>query len=243
MESLIESIWFQRIASSLERWFSIDLGSLIDVIQKFAEIILKKAAQVGASFLTQIPSLTLALVIVLASLFFVLMDGRRLVDFFRRNSFFNHSQTVAIQTHFVGLCRSVILASVLSGLAQALILLGFLLSLSIPKAFTWAMLVFLTSFIPLVGSAPISVGLMLFAFLRGQTTSGIVLAIAVVVVAASDNIIRPAVLKGGGDMHPLLGFLSALGGIQMMGFWGIFLGPVIVGTFLTTLDLVLSEKT
>jgi len=239
IQILLESSWFQWIAQRLEQWFQVDLGSLIDGLQGTFQSVLLKVATLGGDFLRQIPSLTLTLLIVLVGLFYFLLDGGRLVKFLKTHWGFDSDQGEVVGAHFVGLCRSVILASVLSGLIQAIILMGFGLVLGIPKTFTWVMLVFLTSFIPLIGSAPITIGLSVYTFIFVSSGQGIVMAIAALVIAVADNFVRPAVLKGGGDLHPLVGFLAALGGLQVMGFWGIFLGPVIAGTFLTALTLIL----
>jgi hypothetical protein len=46
-------------------------------------------------------------------------------------------------------------------------------------------------------------------------------------VGTLDNVIRTYVLQSNVTLHPLLAFVSVLGGLQLMGFWGVFIGPVV----------------
>ncbi len=46
-------------------------------------------------------------------------------------------------------------------------------------------------------------------------------------VGMLDNIIRAYVLNSDAKLHPLLAFVSVLGGLQVMGLWGVFIAPVI----------------
>jgi hypothetical protein len=48
-----------------------------------------------------------------------------------------------------------------------------------------------------------------------------------VVVGLLDNVIRSYVLHSNVKLHPLLAFVSVMGGIQLMGLWGVFVGPVV----------------
>ncbi len=49
----------------------------------------------------------------------------------------------------------------------------------------------------------------------------------VAVIGTMDNVIRAFVLQSDAKLHPLLAFVSVLGGLQMMGLWGVFIGPII----------------
>ena len=61
---------------------------------------------------------------------------------------------------------------------------------------------------------------------------------AIPIIGLSDNVVRPYVLKGGSEMHPLIGFVSAFGALATIGFYGLFIGPVVAGFFFTLLPMV-----
>lgn len=46
-------------------------------------------------------------------------------------------------------------------------------------------------------------------------------------IGMMDNVIRAFVLQSDTKLHPLLAFISVLGGLQAMGLWGIFIGPIV----------------
>ena len=70
--------------------------------------------------------------------------------------------------------------------------------------------------------------------LTGDPTRAIVLlAIGGIVVSSVDNVLKPMIIRGRTNMHPLLVFLSVLGGMQAFGFLGILLGPLAVAVFLS----------
>jgi predicted PurR-regulated permease PerM len=58
------------------------------------------------------------------------------------------------------------------------------------------------------------------------------------VVGISDNIVRPYVLKGGAELHPLIGFVAAFGALDAIGFYGLFIGPVVAGLFFNLLPMI-----
>ena len=57
----------------------------------------------------------------------------------------------------------------------------------------------------------------------------------------ADNVIKPFVLQGQSNLHPLLALLSVLGGVQVFGPIGILMGPMIV-VFLQTLLEILNRE-
>jgi predicted PurR-regulated permease PerM len=158
-----------------------------------------------------------------------MVDGRKLVNFLRRNSFFQEDQTEQLLSTLAGMCRSVILAAVASGLAQSLLEAIACVVTGTPNVALIGALVFLGSFVPLIGSAPVTIFVAVQQLLIGRTGAGIALAIAALLVGLVDNVVRPWVIRGSANLHPLLAFVAAFGGLQMLGFSGVFLGPIIAG--------------
>ncbi len=66
-------------------------------------------------------------------------------------------------------------------------------------------------------------------FILQDRTSALALLLVALVVSVLDNVVRPWVLKGSGNLHPLVAFVAAFGGIQVFGFSGVFLGPILAG--------------
>jgi predicted PurR-regulated permease PerM len=69
--------------------------------------------------------------------------------------------------------------------------------------------------------------------LTGHIWKGIlILAFGVIVISVVDNLLRPVLLGRDVQMHPLLIFLSTLGGLSLFGFSGFVIGPIIASLLL-----------
>jgi predicted PurR-regulated permease PerM len=109
--------------------------------------------------------------------------------------------------------------------------------------FLLTILTMLASFVPLIGSAAVWGGCGLWLYFADRPTAAVLLlAWSLIVVGATDNILKPMVLHGQSKLHPLLALLSVLGGVQVLGPLGIFFGPMAVSFLqagLTMLNLEL----
>jgi hypothetical protein len=56
-----------------------------------------------------------------------------------------------------------------------------------------------------------------------------------------DNFIKPYILHGRAKLHPLLALLSVLGGVQALGLWGIFIGPMVAAFLYALLNILHQE--
>ncbi len=185
-----------------------------------------------------LPGIMFANIVMLFTIFFLLVDGPRAVAFVRENSIFGRKQTDRILEVAHQLCYSVMVATLVSGAVQAALVGVACLITGTDGIALIVFVTFLFSFFPMVGTAPVTVGLALLSLIQGDTTAAIIFAVFVPVVGMSDNFVRPYVLKGGGDLHPLIGFVAAFGALDMIGFYGLFIGPVVVGLFFTLLPMV-----
>lgn len=226
------------ILEKITHWFPIQLNDLLEAAQDLLRSGAAKLADLLGTVITSLPGSVLAMAVAVVSVYFFLIDGRKLVHFFRRNSFFNVAETDQLILTLAGTCRSVILASVISGAAQGTLEFVVCLSTKVPNAALVGMLVFLASFIPVVGAVPITVGVGLQQLLTDHVASGVILLVAALFVGLLDNLIRPIFLRGSANLHPLLAFVAAFGGLQTLGFSGVFLGPIIASVFVVTAQIL-----
>ncbi len=82
----------------------------------------------------------------------------------------------------------------------------------------------------------------LYLLFSGLVWKGVFLLIwGVVVISSADNIIRPWVVGGRVELHPMVLLFFILGGVEAFGFIGLFLGPV-VASVLDALFAILREE-
>ena len=101
----------------------------------------------------------------------------------------------------------------------------------------------LLTLVPFVGAAIVWVPVCLWLYaMEGRTAAAVILAVyCIAVVSMVDNLIKPMVLHGRSNLHPLLALLSVLGGAQALGPIGIFVGPMVVAFLQTLLNMVHAE--
>ena len=85
------------------------------------------------------------------------------------------------------------------------------------------------SLIPLVGTFLVWGPAAILLIADDRMGAGIFLILwGVVVVGLSDNVLRPLLMQGKSQLHPLLIFFSLIGGIMAFGPLGILLGPLAI---------------
>lgn len=138
--------------------------------------------------------------------------------------------------------RELISASVTSSLAAAVahgILGGIAFTIcGIGSPLFWAVMMGFFSLVPVVGSATIWVPAAISLMIGGHAGKGILLVvICAVIVTIVDNVVRPWLISGRAEMGGLVIFISVLGGISAFGVLGVVLGPIVVATAASVLDL------
>lgn len=114
-------------------------------------------------------------------------------------------------------------------LAQGILAGAGLAIAGIPSPFTWGVISAFCSMLPVIGPTLVWVPASIWLLATGAYGSGIFLIIwGVVVIGMADNILRPILVSGKSDQHPLLVFLSILGGTSAFGIMGLFLGPLLI---------------
>ena len=135
------------------------------------------------------------------------------------------------------------MATLLSALAQGILAaIGFYFA-GLNSIILLMVLTSVLALVPFVGAAAVWVPASLWLiFVEGSTGSGIFLAIyGAVIVSMADNVIKPFILHGQSNLHPLWALLSVLGGVSALGPIGILVGPMIV-VFLQTLLKILQRE-
>ncbi|MFH1887991.1 MAG: AI-2E family transporter [Pseudomonadota bacterium] len=131
-----------------------------------------------------------------------------------------------IAGNFREVSRSAFYGTFLTALAQgALGGAGFAIAGLQPLV--WGVVMAFFSIIPVVGTAIVWAPASLLLLVSGHVGAGIFLALwGGVVVGMSDNFLRPLLMRGKNELHPMLVFFSLVGGIGAFGLLGILLGPL-----------------
>jgi predicted PurR-regulated permease PerM len=235
---LLDSPTIHASMVKITEWFPIGIQELTETLQDTVKSVGGRATEFLGGLLASLPRMAFDLIIIVVSLYFFLVDGPQLGGWVRRKSIFPPNETERLLKVLIGVCRSVVLASVVAGLFQAFFYGFFVLVTGTPNVALIAVIIFIASFVPVIGSGPVTFGLAIQQLLIGHTVTGVILLVAAVLTAMLDNLIRPWFLKGTANLHPLLAFIAAFGGLQTLGFAGVFLGPIIASLFLALIEVV-----
>lgn len=183
------------------------------------------------------------LVIMVLALFTFFLDGPALLEGLNRLTPLDNTYKDELIQEFEKVSRSVVMAILLAALAQGIVgAIGYYLA-GLESVFLLMMLTMVLALVPFLGAAAIWIPCALYVlFVEGRTGAGIFLAIyGMAVISMIDNIVKPLVLQGQSNLHPLLALLSILGGVASLGPIGIVVGPMVV-VFLETLLSILQRE-
>lgn len=225
--------------------FAETYGLQLPPLQKVIESVLRwtgeNAINVTQYTLQQIPDLMLFAFIALLTLYYGLTEGHL---WSKRISYYGLLRPDSIKEiikRFHATCRMVVFSNIITGAVQAsIVAIGAFIS-SAGDPVVVGFITFILSFIPMLGAAPFAVILGLVQFMMGNVTSGIIMMVTAGVTGSIDNFIRPMLMSGTEDFHPILSFISIISGLILFGVPGIFLGPMIVSVCISILPIVWRE--
>ena len=108
----------------------------------------------------------------------------------------------------------------------------------VPSPLVWGTAVILAATVPLVGSPLAWLPACGYLLVQGATGPALGLFVyCTVVVSGSDNVVKPLLLSGSAKIHPLMGFLSIIGGVLAFGVFGFLIGPVVLSLVLSAIRI------
>ena len=205
-----------------------------------------KGGDLGLSFLqktyTGVSAFFFWLFIMFFSLFYFLLDGKRVVRYVMHLSpLKNHQERVLIR-EFMSISRATLKGTVVIGVIQGVLGGVLFWVVGVPSPITWGVVMVILSIIPVLGSGLVWTPVGIAMLFSGAIWQGItILAFGLGVISTIDNILRPKFVGHDSQMHPLLVLLATLGGIIVFGIIGFIIGPIIVSLFLALLRIYEKE--
>jgi predicted PurR-regulated permease PerM len=209
---------------------------------------------VGGVFRRWLPSLTgqvtaigaqvgIGLAIMVLGMFYFLKDGPGMIRAVMRLSPLDDRYEQELLSKFDSVSRAVVLATLLSAIAQGLLAgIGYYVA-GVQSVFLLTMLTTVMAMVPVVGAGSVWIPTCLWlAVVDNRIMAAVILACyGAGVVSMIDNIIKPFVLHGQSNLHPLLALLSVLGGVKALGPIGIIVGPMSVSFLQALLNMLHTE--
>jgi predicted PurR-regulated permease PerM len=127
--------------------------------------------------------------------------------------------TVTIRNVVKGILGVAIIQSALAGAGMMIA--------GIPYSGIWILLCLILAIVQ-IGILPVSIGVIIYIWTNGSTTTAIMLTIWMVLVGLLDNFLKPILMGKGAPVPMLVIFMGAIGGFIFSGFIGLFTGAVIL---------------
>ena len=209
--------------------------------EKFYEVSSSISKYIVA-YLTNLTQNTLLLlinfVVMIYCLFFFIRDGDKLL----RGSLYilelKDEIGNRLYQRFTSTARATLKGTLIIGLIQGT--MGGILfwAVGIETAIVWGVIMILAAMIPGIGCAVIWAPAALVMLATGHIWQAImIVAVGSLVISSIDNILRPMLVGKDTQMHPLLIFLSTIGGLAVFGLSGFVIGPIITALLSTLWEI------
>lgn len=214
-----------------------------EIVREVTDSLGKMVTPIAVGGFRLIVSSLVSLAIMVITTYYFFADGPAMILGLMRLSPLDDKYEQELLDKFSDISRSVVLATLASAIAQGMLAgVGFFFA-GIDRVFFLTGLTMFLAMIPFVGSVAVWVPVCAWLHFHDQrTTAAVVLAIYCAgVVSMVDNIIKPYILHGQANLHPLLALLSVIGGVQVLGPIGILVGPMLVAFLQALLNMLNKE--
>ena len=132
---------------------------------------------------------------------------------------FTHTTILTVRNVFKGVLGVAFIQAFLAGI-------GFFIA-GVPYPGFWTMICLILAIVQ-IGVGPVAIPISIYMFSVTDTFTATLLALWMIPVTLSDNILRPILMGRGAPVPMLVIFLGSIGGFIYQGFVGLFLGAIIL---------------
>jgi predicted PurR-regulated permease PerM len=230
VESFIKS--FPVISSLYEKLekftanFNLDLHS---TLKNLVAIVLDFLVSQGKNIFINFTLILIGIAFISITVFFLFKDGHLLYKrIYSLIPLPEKEKNYIIQSSYNAI-QGVVLGSVFTAIAQGILsFIGYYFA-GVNFALFWAILTFFVAFFPIGGAALVWVPIAIYIFFTKGVIAGILFSLwGTFVISTVDNIIKPIVIGEKTNLHPIVFVFAILGGLNLFGFVGLFIAPIIV---------------
>ena len=212
-----------------------DLNNTVSEVGRIVGLFLyDQARAIATNTLDFLVSFFLMLIVI----FYLLIDGTRLIDFLKDLSPLPEEQDSQLVVKFRDMAGAILVGNGLCGAIQGL---GGGLAFwifGLQSAFLWGVIMAILAFLPIIGIGAVFLPTVVFLFLKGRLAASIFFLVFYLLLSGGvEYLLKPRVVGKRVQMHTLVVFLSIIGGLKLFGILGIIYGPLIATAFLTLTEI------
>jgi len=230
--SILRSIFPSLFASEQ---FATDVGG---IASSFTSKIANNIVNYFAKIILDFPIIMIHLLVVFFTLFFVLRDKQKVIDYVKSILPFSKSIEKRIFEYSSGITASLIYGQVIIGILQGITLGLGLFIFRVPNALFLSLLAIFVGILPMIGTFIVWAPLLISLFITGAPTITIVGVLIFGILSSSiDNLIRPIITSRRTKINSAILFVSMIGGLFFFGILGLILGPLIISYLIIFLEI------
>jgi len=199
-----------------------------EYIVQFLEIGVRFIQELWGQLLYSLPTKILGFFVLIFTYFYLIRDGDAIIS--KTVEFIPLRKEIKerFMKEFKDITHSTVYGLVIGGFVQGVLgALGFFL-FGLPNPLLWGLVMMILSILPFLGPIIIWGPAALYLLITGSTTPGILLMVYGAFMTILENVMRPKIISGRTNMHPILVIIGLLGGLKVFGIVGIILGPLIL---------------
>jgi len=233
--------------SEVEAWIQDVTGEEVDLLDAAQDALRESGISSvnGAVGVFQtVSSLLIGVALTVFLLYYFLKDANRFNRWLRATVPLRDNVYDQLRAEFDDVIWAVLVSHVLIAVVQGVLAGLGLIVLGVPRAVLWTGVMVVLAVLPIIGSFLVWGPAAIYLFSVGQPLAGAGLFVyGLVVVSLSDDFLRPITIDRYTEtrLNPSAIIVGILGGVYLMGFIGIFFGPVIIGSLRAALDVYRRE--
>ncbi len=218
-------------------------SSIAPLFDNILDNFLKFVLQESQSLIKSIPSFLIHVFITFFLFYYFLKEGEKIIISLKNLTPLDNKHKEIVFKEFRRVTSAVVYGLILIGIiVGAFSVLGFYI-FKVSNPILLGLLTILVSVLPGIGTSIIWAPIAILRIIQGDYSSGIGLFIyGFIFVSGFEVLFKPKLISYKSDIHPTLVVVGVFGGIALLGFIGIFFGPLILVTFITFLKHLLDKN-
>lgn len=226
---LLQQPWLRGWVGWAEEHLAVSAGQLQAWAVAGAQRVLAPLAAMGGAFFLEAVGTAASFLFMLILLFFLVRDAAAIALGLRRLVPMDAAHKEHLFARLGAVTRAVVFGTLVTAMVQG-VLVGLAFAVAgLPSPVVFGVLAAVLSVVPFGGTAlvwgPAVVGL---AVQGDYLPATLLFAFGAGVVGTVDNLLKPLLISGQGEVPTLAVFIGVLGGLAAFGLVGLFLGPVVI---------------
>lgn len=195
-------------------------------LDKFATYIKQQATD----FITKIPSKIFDLLITVYATFAFLLVGENFLH--RAKSILPVKNKDELLNHLGATTNAIVYGMFLTAIIEFVIALVAFKLIGTSIAFILALIIGFLVFIPFIGSGIIILPYLIIELANNNIKTVIILTILGIILFFTENMIKIKIIGNKSKLHPVIVLLGTFGGIKLLGFIGLIVGPLLLSSII-----------